>query len=199
MNHDNGRPRRPVKAQTALVLMDLMPAVTPAFGGDDALLRRLAAAAKAARRAGVRVLHVRVAFRPGYPDVSPANKVFTMVAANLDFDESSPATGFHDVVAPEPGDITITKRRVSAFAGSDLDLVLRSQDIRTLVLAGVSTSGVVLSTLRQAADLDYELVVLSDGCADADQHVHEVLLQSVFAAHADVQTTDEWIQALEQD
>lgn len=65
------------------------------------------------------------------------------------------ATAIPDDVAPQDNDIVVTKRRVSAFAGSDLDILLRSQVIDHLVLTGVATSGVVLSTLRQAADLDY--------------------------------------------
>ena len=181
---------------TALLLLDLMPVVTPAFGGDDALLSRLAVAAKAAKAAGVHVIHVRVAFRDGYPDVAPTNKVFSAVTTHYDFTESSPGTAPHPALEVEPGDILVTKRRVSAFAGSDLDLVLRSRAIHTLVLAGVTTSGVVLSTLRQAADLDYRLVVLADGCADAEQHVHDVLIDSVFPAHADVVSISAWIAAL---
>jgi nicotinamidase-related amidase len=181
---------------TALLLLDLMPVVTPAFGGDDALLSRLAAAAKAARAAEVDVIHVRVAFREGYPDVAPTNKVFAAVTAHLDFTESSPGTALHPALKVEPGDILVTKRRVSAFAGSDLELVLRSSAIHTLVLTGITTSGVVLSTLRQAADLDYRLVVLADGCADAEQHVHDVLVESVFPAHADVVSVDDWVAAL---
>ncbi|MGA2932584.1 MAG: isochorismatase family protein, partial [Acidimicrobiales bacterium] len=94
------------------------------------------------------------------------------------------------------GDIVVTKRRVSAFAGSDLDVVLRARGARTLVLAGIATSGVVLSTLRQAADLDYGLVVLRDGCADADEEVHRVLLDKVFARQADVLTVDEWTDGI---
>jgi nicotinamidase-related amidase len=181
---------------TALLLMDLMPVVTPAFGGDDALLSRLATASKAARAAGVHVIHVRVAFRDGYPDVSPANKVFSQVTAHFDFTESSPGTALHPALEVEPGDILVTKRRVSAFAGSDLDLVLRSRRVQTLVLAGVATSGVVLSTLRQAADLDYQIVVLADGCADAEQPVHDFLISDVFPAHADIVTVGSWTSAL---
>jgi nicotinamidase-related amidase len=173
---------------TALLLLDLMPVVTPAFGGDDALLSRLAVAAKAAKAAGVHVIHVRVAFRDGYPDVAPTNKVFSAVTAHYDFTESSPGTAPHPALQVEPGDILVTKRRVSAFAGSDLDLVLRSR--------AITTSGVVLSTLRQAADLDYRLVVLADGCADAEQHVHDVLIDSVFPAHADVVSIGAWTAAL---
>jgi nicotinamidase-related amidase len=72
-------------------------------------------------------------------------------------------------------------------------MILRSSEVDELVLCGIATSGVVLSTLRQAADLDYKLVVLADGCADLDPEVHRVLLEKVFPRQADVMTVDEWI------
>ena len=93
-------------------------------------------------------------------------------------------------------DIVVTKLRVSAFAGSDLEVLLRGLEVRDLVLAGIATSGVVLSTLRQAADLDFGLTVLSDACADGDPEVHRVLLEKVFPRQADVVTTAEWTASL---
>jgi nicotinamidase-related amidase len=107
--------------------------------------------------------------------------------------DEDPVTQVHDALAPQPEDVVVTKRRVSAFAGSDLAVVLSSLDIRSLVLTGIATSGVVLSTLRQAADLDFELTVLRDGCADADPEVHHVLLDKVFPRQAAVIGADEWI------
>jgi nicotinamidase-related amidase len=86
----------------------------------------------------------------------------------------------------------VTKRRVSAFTGSDLAVVLRALGAGTLVLAGIATSGVVLSTVREAADLDFRLTVLSDGCLDADPEVHRVLTEKVFPRQADVCTIAEW-------
>lgn len=114
------------------------------------------------------MLFGRVAFRAGYPDVSAINQLFHGLKDMMDFTEANPATGFHPSAAPRGGDLTFVKRRVSSFTGSDLEVLLRSLDVRHLVLAGVMTSGVVLSTLREAADRDYRITVLSDGCADAD-------------------------------
>jgi nicotinamidase-related amidase len=105
-----------------------------------------------------------------------------------------PGTQIHPAVAPHPGDIVVTKKRVSGFAGSDLDIVLRSLEASSLVLTGIATSGVVLSTLRQAADLDYELTLLADGCADADAEVHRVLVEKVFPRQAVVLSVDEWVE-----
>jgi nicotinamidase-related amidase len=102
----------------------------------------------------------------------------------------------HAELTPLPGEPVIVKRRVSAFSGSDLDVLLRATGADTLVLAGIATSGVVLSTLRQAADLDYRLTVLADACADRDEEVHRVLTEKVFPRQALVTTTDEWTASL---
>jgi nicotinamidase-related amidase len=102
----------------------------------------------------------------------------------------------HASLAPLEGEPVVIKRRVSAFSGSDLDVLLRGLGAGTLVMAGIATSGVVLSTLRQAADLDYRIAVLSDACADRDPEVHRVLTEKIFPRQAQVTTTDEWIASL---
>ncbi|HEV7882763.1 MAG TPA: isochorismatase family cysteine hydrolase, partial [Solirubrobacteraceae bacterium] len=141
----------------ALLVMDVQPAIVERFAGDD-LLERIAEAIAAARASGIRVIYVRVAFRPGHPEVSSRNRTFAAVqdAGGLIDDDGA---GIHDAVAPLPGEVVVTKRRVGAFAGSDLDVVLRAGEITHLVLCGIATSGVVLSTVRAAADLDFELSV----------------------------------------
>ena len=90
----------------------------------------------------------------------------------------------------------MVKRRVSAFTGSDLEVVLRALEVDHLVLAGIATSGVVLSTLREAADRDYRLTVLADACSDGDDEVHRVLTEKVFPRQADVVTVDAWAASL---
>lgn len=182
--------------RTALLVLDVIPVVVPAFGGDDALLERIQQAIAAARAASIPVIYVRVAFRSGYPDVSDSNALFAPLVGMMDFTEENPDTAIHAAVAPQEGDVVVTKRRISSFSGSDLDVVLRSMRVNRLVLTGVATSGVVLSTVRQAADLDFELVVLSDGCADGDPEVHRVLTEKVFPTQATVTTVGEWITAL---
>jgi nicotinamidase-related amidase len=178
----------------ALLIMDVQNGIVSRLGGRaDTLLATLADAIGSARAAGVPVVYVRVAFRPGGPEMSPKNRIFAALAGSDAMDESGPATQIHPAVAPDPGEVLVTKRRVSAFSGSDLDVVLRAIGVDSLVLAGIATSGVVLSTLRQAADLDFGLTVLEDGCADADPEVHRVLMEKVFPRQASVRTAAEWI------
>jgi nicotinamidase-related amidase len=166
----------------ALLVMDLQNGIVDQLGEQSLpLLATLADAVAGARFAGMPVIFVRVAFRSGAPDISRKNQAFSAYLG-------SDALG-----APQAGEIVVTKKRVSAFSGSDLQLVLRSLGIDSLVLTGIATSGVVLSTLREAADLDYVLTVLRDGCLDRDVEVHRVLMDKVFPRQASVVTTAEWI------
>ena len=181
-------------AKHALLVMDVQRAVVDRYP-DPAYLPRLREAIGAARADGLPVIYVVVGFRSGYPEISTRNKMFGALARTRAAAGSHQATRIHPDVAPEPGDIVVTKRRVSAFAGSDLDMVLRAGDIDHLVLTGIATSGVVLSTVRQAADLDFGLTVLADGCLDSDPEVHRVLVDKVFPHQADVMTVAEWVAA----
>ncbi|MFF4183526.1 cysteine hydrolase family protein [Streptomyces sp. NPDC001691] len=149
-----------------------------------------------ARAAGLPVIYVVIALRPGQPDVSPRNKVVTAAVEAGLFSEDATGTEVHPAIAPEPGDIVVTKRRGSAFSGSDLDLVLRVRGIDHLVLCGIATSGVVLHTLCQANDLDFGRTVLSDACLDLDPEVHRFLIGNLFPQWADVLTVDDWVQAI---
>jgi len=182
-------------SDTALLVMDVQRGIVDRFPDDD-YLPRLRSAIDAARTAGVPVIYVVVGFRPGHPDVSRRNKTFAAVSQAGRFVEGDVSTQIHPDVAPLPGDVVVTKKRVSAFAGSDLDVVLRAGDIRHLVLTGIATSGVVLSTCRQAADLDYGLTVLADGCLDGDPEVHRLLTEKLFPRQADVVTVEEWVKTL---
>jgi nicotinamidase-related amidase len=89
-------------------------------------------------------------------------------------------------VAPEPGDIIVRKTRIGAFSTTDLAQQLRERDVSTLILAGVSTSGVVLSTVRDAADRDYQVFVLADATADPEPTVHSFLIERIFPRQAQV-------------
>ena len=181
---------------TALLIMDVQQGIVDRFGGDQGYLPRLTATTEAARAAGIRIIYVTVAFRAGYPEVSQRNKSFATIAGSGRFADGDPGSAIHPAVAPAPADLIVTKRRVSAFTGSDLEVVLRAGSIDHLVLAGIATSGVVLSTLRQAADLDYRLTVLADGCLDADPEVHRVLVEKVFPRQADVARSADWTASL---
>jgi nicotinamidase-related amidase len=179
--------------------MDFQAGNLARFGAGPGLVRDLDRLALAARRARVLVVWVTVEFRPGYPEISAANLTFRSIAESGRLIAGDPGTAIDPDLRVADEDVVVAKRRVSAFAGSDLDVILRGAGARTLVLAGIATSGVVLSTVRQAADLDYRLVVLSDGCVDSDPEVHRVLTEKVFPRQAEVTTMAAWTAGLAEE
>lgn len=182
--------------RSVLLVMDFQHDIVERLGSPS-VLGAAGRAVEAARANGIPVMFVRVAFRPGYPEVAASNAAFSAIARTGEaMTEDHPGTRIHASLEPRADEPIILKRRVSAFSGSDLDVLLRAAEAETLVLAGLATSGVVLSTVRQAADLDYRLTVLADACGDRDPEVHRVLTEKVFPRQALVTTTDEWIQGL---
>ncbi|GAC1640898.1 MAG: cysteine hydrolase [Ktedonobacteraceae bacterium] len=177
----------------ALLVMDVQVGIVTRYAHMGDVLTSIRAALTAARAATIPVIYVIVAFRPGYPEISPSNKSFSAIKQQQSaLSTTMTALEIHPAIAPQSTDIVVTKRRVSAFSGSDLEVVLRAQDISHLVLCGIATSGVVLSTLREAADKDYQLTVLSDCCVDADEEVQRVLLSKVFPRQAQVLQASTW-------
>ncbi len=176
----------------ALLLMDLQNSILERIGAGESYLDKVVGVQERAEAAGVLVVLVRVAFRPGHPEISPNNKTFAAAAIRTGMGIGDPAVEPHERLMRGNGEVVVTKKRISAFAGSDLEVILRSRGVTELVLAGISTSGVVLSTVREAADRDYELTVLEDLCLDTDDEVHRVLTTKVFVRQADVIAAADW-------
>lgn len=177
-------------ARTALLLMDFQPAVLAAVPDGEQALERAHDALAWAREHDVQVAHVRVALAEDDRAAVPAhNKTFAAAASEGWLDDGLPHTDTHEslAAASHDGDILVRKVRVGAFASAtDLRALLRQKGIDTLVLAGLSTGGVVLSTLRQAADEDFRIFVLEDATGDPDAEVHSVLTRKLFPQQAEV-------------
>ncbi len=184
--------------RTALLVMDYQNDIVGSVSASErpGLLHRASAVVAATRNAGVPVVYVVVSFRPGHPEVSARNKSFSAMKSTGRLREGTPGAEVHGSVRPDPGEVVVTKRRVGAFSTTDMETVLRSMGVTNLVLAGISTSGVVLSTVRWAADADYEIVVLADCCADPDPEVHRVLTEKIFPRQATVARSLDYLHAL---
>lgn len=173
----------------ALLSMDLHSSIVSIYTAQDpGFMGRVAEVLKAARGAGMRVIHVQVGFRAGLPEVSDRNVLFAAVKASPQWQQlfSGEGGALHPAAAPIGDEVVITKRRGSAFTGTDLEMILRANDVETLVLMGIATSGVVLATLLHAADADYRLVVVKDCCADRDPDLHTALTDRYFPRMATV-------------
>jgi nicotinamidase-related amidase len=179
-------------ARTALLAMDFQSSITDPLPQADELIARVSRAIDDVREAGGTIGYVRVAFtEQDWEDIPETNKAFAAAAEGKVLHHQDPVTAVDPRIAPRDGDIEVRKTRFGGMSTTDLDEQLRARGIDTLVLSGVTTSGVVLSTLLDAADRDYRVYVLSDGVADYDPEAHSTLIAKVFPSRAHLITTDE--------
>ena len=181
--------------RAAVLIMDYQSDVIAKFNSDSGLLWRAAQVLDRARTLHIPVIHVVIWFRPGYPEL-PAETMFRELRASGRQQEGRPGSGIHAAVAPKPGEVTVVRRRVGAFSASDLRSVLNAYGRDHLVMFGITTSGVVLSTVRSGADLDYQMTVIGDCCSDGDAEVHRVLTEKVFPGMASVVSAADFMAAL---
>jgi nicotinamidase-related amidase len=167
-------------ATTALLVMDYQRGIVAMIEDSGSLLERAADAIARVRGRGGHIGYVRVAFTDDdLAALPPTSGMGARVTSSPEaFRAGSPNTAVHDRVAPQDGDIVVRKTRVGAFSTTNLDEQLRKRGIDTLILAGISTSGV----------RDYRLFVLADATADRDPEVHALLLEKVFPRQAEVVT-----------
>ena len=179
--------------RAALLVMDYQNGIIGRVQDGEGLLALAGGLIDTFRDRGATVGYVRVAFKEGDWDGVPetshmARRVRGYASDALHVD--SPATQIPDAIAPQDGDIVVIKKRVGPFGTTDLHEQLQARGIDTLVLAGISTSGVVLSTVRDAHDRDYRVVVLADACADPDPESHAVLMNRIFPHQVEVSDSD---------
>jgi nicotinamidase-related amidase len=172
-----------VPAQTALVVMhyqtdilELFPSVTPTW------LANIRKPCDAARAKGVSVYFAKIHFGPGNPEVSPLNRNGQGIRQLGLF--------VGDKIAPELGqqatEPLIIAHRASVFFGTDLHARLSAQGIDTLIMVGIASTGVVLSSVAYASDADYRLFTVKDCCYDPDQIVHDHLFSTAFDSRTTV-------------
>lgn len=185
-------------ARTAVLCMDMQQGIVSIYTANQQdLITRAAKVLHAARQRGILVIHVRVGFRAGLPEISPRNPLFSALRGSTQHQQLFTAESgeVHPVLGPAPNDVVIVKHRVSAFTGTDLEMILRAKEIDTVVLFGIATSGVVLSTLLEASDADYRTIVLRDCCADLDSEVHRCLVDKVFPRRGTVCDASEFLES----
>jgi nicotinamidase-related amidase len=189
----------PDLSRAAVLSMDLQNAVVSIYAkGHEDFMPRVAGVLKAARAKAVNVIHVQVGFRPGFPEISSRNALFAAIKTSPQWPQvfQGAAGVIHSDAAPEGDEVVVTKHRISAFSGTDLEMVLRAKEIDTLVLLGIATGGVVLSTFLHAVDSDYRIVVVKDCCLDQHADVHDALIDKFFPRMAAVITASEFGEIL---
>lgn len=193
------------RARTALLSMDFQRDIVgpSALSPHDApALARLGAAVVCAsqliaraREVGMLVIHVRVAFRPGHPEVSPYSPMMSFMKSKNLLVDGADGTGFDPRVAPREDEPIVTKRGVGSFTGTDLGPMLRARGIERLLLTGLVTHYVVAGTAREAHDLGLGFVVVSDAVASASPERHEAALRDL-AFLGDIASSELVLEAL---
>lgn len=177
---------------TALIIGDIQRGITGAYPFARQVLPPLTDLLPRARTAGILIVFVRIAFRTNRADLPPGRALYnSFFDAGDSFHEGAPGTEIDLPTAP--GDVVVVKRRAGAFAGTDLDLILRANGIDAICIAGVATSAMVAATFYEAADLGYRITLLRDGCADSDPSIHSFFMDKVFPSRgAKVVSCSEW-------
>jgi nicotinamidase-related amidase len=179
-------------SKTAMLTLDLQNGIFGFAPAAETVIPQAAKAVEFGRKKNHLLIHVGLGFAPGHPESPPGESRFQMVKQNNLFVIGTPSADFHPSIV-KADDLIVRKQRVGAFSENHLHLLLRSRGIENLVFFGISTSGIVLSTLRRAFDLDYRSIVLKDACFDGDPEVHKVLTEKVFTPQATVVTVDAFI------
>jgi nicotinamidase-related amidase len=176
---------------TALIVGDLQQGITRGYPFAGELVPAVGELLPRARAAGVLVVFVHFAFRANGADVPDSALLRSFYEAGDAFHEGASGTAIDLPVTDD--DVVVLKRRASAFAGTDLDLVLRARGVGKVVIAGVATSAMVAATCYDAADRGYQVAVLRDGCADADPEMNSFFMDKVFPTRGfEVLTSANW-------
>lgn len=182
-----------VPAKTALLVMHYQTDITTLFPSvAPTLLANTRQLCDAARRTGIDVYFAKIHFSPDYPEVSPLNKNgqgIKQLGLFVD-DELSPEL---DRRISEP---VIIAHRASVFFGTDLELRLSAKGIDTLIMVGIASTGVMLSSIAYASDADFRLYTVQDCCYDPDPIVHDHLFATAFASRTIVLSLDEALTVL---
>ena len=184
--------------KTALLLIDLQNAVLHPNGqlrGDlpavaDSLIDAVGKLVVWARERRLPVIWVKNAFRPGLVDAARRVREGTAVTAGR-FVDGSWGAAILDGLGRLPDDPVITKKRSSAFFGTDLDLVLRGFGVERLIVGGTSTNWAIESTVRDGDSRDYELVVVREATGARIRDHHEPSLRSMASRYAEVRSLGE--------
>lgn len=180
--------------KTALLAVDLQKGILGLVPGAEAVIPNAAKAVDFAREKQFLLIHVGLGFSAGHPEIPDTESRFKRAKDHNFFVKGTRSAEFYRATT-RPGDRIIYKQRVSALSEIGLHLLPRARGIENLVFFGIATSGITLSTLRRAPDLDFRSVVLHDACFDGDPEVHGVLVEKVFPTQATVQSVADFIVA----
>jgi nicotinamidase-related amidase len=143
------------------------------------IVEKTAAVIAAGRKLRMPIVYVNVAYQPGYPELVRNNGLFNTVPKMGCLVRGTPGVKVIDRLAPQPGDYVVEHTRISSFFGTDLDTILRSLQMRTLIVTGIATNVAVDHTIRDAVQFGYDAILLQDCCYSSVAEYHEAALKTL--------------------
>jgi nicotinamidase-related amidase len=160
-------------------------------------LEKTAAVLEAGRAAGMLVIYVNIAYRPGFPELKkPTYPLIESIQERNAFLRGSWDAEVPEELEPQPSDIIVINFDSSAFSHTDLDCILRANDIKQLFIAGVATNWVVESTTRYGAELGYDMHVLEDCCQAFSDELHAFAIEQTLPFYATIMQSSDFLAAL---
>ena len=184
--------------KTAVLAMDFQRGIIAgnAMAQERNIVQKAKAILDGARQVGMPVIHVIIQFREGYPEVSLRNRMLSGVKQFGRFVVGHEDTMIESLLSPMEGDVIVSRPRVNAFYNSDLQSILSSKEVNTLVLMGIVTNLVVEATARHAADADYRVIVLEDCCASFSAEAHDFAIANILNRMAELSSLEEFLANL---
>jgi nicotinamidase-related amidase len=184
-------------ARTAILPMDLQNDIVAGTPNVEPILANIAQVLQVGRQKQVPIVYVTVSFHEDYRDAPLNSPLYQMVKEHNMVRAGTPGAQIHTSVSPQPNELVINKTCVNPFVTTNLQQVLNGLDVNTLILMGLWTNYVVEATARDASDLDYRVIVVSDGCASNSEENHNFAINQILPTLTTVASLDEVLQALQ--
>ena len=171
----------------------------PVFGemvAQTGVIDRTVTVLAAARKAEMPVIYVNVCYWPGHTDLIRNNALYNAVAEKGGFVRGTKGSMIIPEMKPLPGDYIVEHSRTSSFYGTDLVNLLKSMDIETVVVTGIATNVAVDHTVRDAAQLGYNVILLEDCCCSSSPAHHDAALMTLRVLAAEVTHANTFIDAI---
>ena len=183
-------------ARTAILPMDLQNDIVGATPNVEPVLASIGQVLQAARQKHIPIVYITVSFHQDYRDIPANHPLFQMVKQNNMIRASTPGAQIHPSVSPQPHESVLNKTCVNPFPTTNLQQLLQTLDVNTLILTGLWTNYVVEATARHASDVGYRVIVVRECCASNTEENHNFSMQNILPTVSTVVSLDEVLQAL---
>jgi len=162
------------------------------------VIPRTAKLVEEARKKGCLIVHIPISFSEDYKELGNPTGILKAVVDSGAFKKGSKGVEWVDELKPAPEDIVVEgKKTIGAFASTNLDFILRSRGIKNVAVTGFITNFCVESTVREAYDRGYNVIVIKDCTVARSEDEQKFAEERIFPAFGEVLTHEEFLNKLE--